>query len=172
MTTFQSDDSLLINNKITNILFPDSILRRIGQLYILFVFSLSIFNYKHILQALTHSVWSIDCGLWIRLYIYYNIVLKFARYNYAMSSTVDKVFLFDEGITHIPFNLRDYKSQNIIDIENTYSSFSNCLTNINLIVICAESPVIESRLRIRGHKRMIKDRLETHSFVEKPTAHK
>ena len=112
------DDGQFINNKITHKLFPVSILRRIGQLYILFIFSLSFFNYKHILQALTHSVWSIDCGLWIRLYIYYNIVLKFARYNYAMSSTPDKVFLFDEGITHIPFNLHDYKSPNIVEIEN------------------------------------------------------
>ena len=161
------DDSLLIKNKFINLTFPVSVLRRIGQLYILLTFVVSIFNYKKILQSLASSVWGIDCGFWIKLYIYYNILLKFARYDYASRSMLDKVFLFDEGLTHIPFNLQDYKSQDIVDIENIFSLFSNCLNNIDLIVISAESGVLESRLKIRGHKRMIQNQLEIHSFVEK-----
>ena len=97
----------------------------------------------------------------IKLKLAYNTIKKiclFDKYNKA-----NGIFIFDEGVTHIPFNLLISRSNEKVDID-FLNKIVDTLPKPDLVIFLeADIKLINHRLKKRGHHRIN----ETPDFVKK-----
>ena len=103
----------------------------------------------------------------LKLYLWGNILLKLGRYEFVRQKLSGGCVIFDEGLSHIPFNLIEYGAGHLPEIGSVYTPLETALSNINLLVLDQGSVDIERRLLNRGHKRIrVADRKDIRRFVE------
>ena len=102
-----------------------------------------------------------------RLYLFVNMMLKMGRYEYVTRQKIWRGVLIDEGISHLPFNMADYRTtRNIVDPSRIFACFSNLLDVTGVLFFDVPDEEIVRRLEIRGHKRLVSgDRHQVEHFV-------
>jgi hypothetical protein len=92
----------------------------------------------------------------IKMNILRNIILKLGRFHFIEKNLTKEVVLVDEGISHIPFSLTDYRGESNIDIDALLKPLSSQVSKVKVIILDHESIDVKHRLAIRGHKRFKK----------------
>ena len=94
-----------------------------------------------------------------------------ARFDHVRRGAEGHCVLFDEGITHIPFNLLDYQSERQGDVDEICRRLEGPLRQIHLALIVGGGVDLASRLLGRGHKRVdVTDLARVESFVARNRA--
>ena len=110
-------------------------------------------DYQRLVFQSARVVAGMKYGFFDKLRLLGNIFLKLGRYEFTEKKIKADVVIFDEGVSHIPFNLIDYGKfdQNF---EWFFTAGEVLLSRIDVVVLQAKDSVIKSRLVGRGHKRV------------------
>ena len=120
-------------------------------------------TYKMTFQVISRMKYAVS----MKVYIYVNILMKIGRYNFVKKYLSKSHVIFDEGLSHIPFNLADLHSKAVTSTEKVFVHLKEQLKDINLIVLDTAHIDIEQRLVLRGHKRLDRDNINLFVKVNK-----
>lgn len=144
---------------------PSSLIEIISKIFLLVYLLRHIMTYWAIIKNILPYIYRMKNSFYEKLYLFVNILVKLARYDFVKNKYKNKfknkIVLFDEGLSHIVFNLIDYNNFNAINIDSILITMSDMLKYVNLIILDENRDVILSRLKNRGHKRIV-----TYSFNE------
>lgn len=95
----------------------------------------------------------IELGFSKRCNLYRNILLKFSRLGFAIHKLGRQSIIFDEGISHIPFNFISEDLGITVKSCEVFELYQEALSGVNVIVLDTTNVDLFTRLKKRGHKR-------------------
>ncbi|MCP4118774.1 MAG: hypothetical protein GY737_25940 [Desulfobacteraceae bacterium] len=147
-------------------IFPLFVKKIISDIFLVFILACNLFKYKEILFVGFLKVMQTNESLIFKLNIFRNIMLKIAGFEAGVTIFKKKRLLFDEGISHIPFNLADYTNFEQQTLTTSIKLLAGPYSNVNLLLIDHCQIDIVKRLKCRGHKRLLKGGYDCQKFVD------
>lgn len=155
-----------LNKNISNVTFIlNNKFNIINEIYLFIFFLLNIFKtYKYI--YLFKIVVKSENSLFDKFNIIRNIIKKISKF--LIYKNQKGVFVFDEGISHIVFNLFVDSSSRDINEKEIKKSFNILPLPDMLFMLSADKSLIIDRLKNRGHKRIkFDDNTKVENFINK-----
>ena len=130
--------------------------------FIFYFFYIFQFQYKKLFSLIYHS----ENSFLQKMNLLRNVIKKISRYFFY--NRKKEIYLFDEGVSHIVFNIfvdSSFKGIDKKEIEEVLQLLP--LPNL-LICIEADKEIVLQRLEYRGHKRInFDDKVKVENFVTK-----
>lgn len=155
----------VIDSNFENIKFIQNNFNIWSELFLFFFFFFKIFQtYKYF--SLLVFIFKTNNSLFHKVNILRNIIKKISKY--FLYKNKKGIYVFDEGISHIPFNLFVDNSSSLLNRDELIKQVSFLPKIDILFMINVDKKLTISRLKNRGHKRMnLQNEKETLVFIEK-----
>jgi broad-specificity NMP kinase len=157
--------SKITGGDFSNITFIQNKFNILNELFLFFFFFYKILQtYRYF--AILILIFKTNNSFFHKVNILRNIMKKISKY--MLYSNKKKIYLFDEGISHIPFNLFVDNSNSLLN-RGEFIDIVQLLPKVDaLFIINVKKDLAISRLKNRGHKRMnLENDKESEIFIEK-----
>ena len=139
---------------------------KINSFFYLFIFMLfkPFYTFKLIKYLSIYFLKSKE-SIYSSLYLLLNILFKISYVFFKIKFKPKNNVIIDEGISHIPFNMISYKSNQInIDAVKIWSFLKDLTKNIDVLILDISKKEAHNRIFARGHKRL-KNKEDINNFL-------